>query len=191
MPTQVQIAEHLGMSQQAVSQQLAPLGVDWRIASMDEIRLAYLNHLRNVAAGHRSVDGMDLARERALTEQVDRELKLLTLAEKKGQLVNVDQLEPALARQYMAFKAELEARDDKLKEELDLLYGVDIDLELISTHTRNALAHLSGHVASGGGDAGALASAGRSDAADDDDRLGDRAADVEPEGHGQAGQVQP
>lgn len=166
---------------------MSALSIDWKTASMDEIRLAYLTHLRVVAAGHRSVDGMDLARERALTEQVDRELKMLTLAEKKGQLVNVAQLEPALMRQYMAFKAELEARDDKLKEELDLLYGIDIDLELISTHTRNALAHLSGHVEGGGVAPGQASPAGGAHAADDHDRVGDAAADAQPEGNGQAG----
>jgi len=186
MPTQQEIAEHLGISQQAVSQQMSPIGIDWQQSSMDEIRLAYLSHLRGVAAGHRSADGMDLARERALTEQVDRELKMLTLAEKKGQLVNVGQLEPELQRQYIAFKSELEARDDKLKEELDLLYGIDIDLELISSHTRNALSHLSRHDPSGGRPAGQVAPLGGTVAADDYDRLGDPAAYVEPEGDGEA-----
>lgn len=175
MPTQNEIAEHLGISQQAVSQQLGPLGLDWKTSSMDQIRLAYLTHLRGVAAGHRSADGTDLARERALTERVDRELKMLALAEKKGQLINVAQLEPALARQYMAFKAELEARDDKLKEELDEIYGIDVDLDLISSHTRDALSHLAGHDGSGGGAAGPAAAPSGTDADDDDDGMGDRA----------------
>lgn len=191
MPTQQEIADHLGISQPAVSQQMAPLGIDWKTSSLDAIRLAYLTHLRGVAAGHRSADGMDLARERALTEQVDRQLKLLTLAEKTGQLVNVTQLEPALHRQYMAFKAELEARDDKLKEELDLLYGIDVDLDVISTHTRNALAHLSGHGEGGGGPAGSPAEDGRPDPADDDDGMGGPAPHAEPQGDGQAWALQP
>lgn len=166
---------------------MSALAIDWKTAGMDEVRLAYLTHLRGVAAGHRSVDGIDLARERALTEQVDRELKMLTLAEKKGQLVNVAQLEPALMRQYLAFKAELEARDDKLKEELDLLYGIEIDLELISTHTRNALAHLSGYVEGGGVAPDQASPAGGALSADDHDRVGDAAAHAQPEGDGQAG----
>jgi hypothetical protein len=166
---------------------MAPIGIDWQKATMDEIRIAYLAHLRGVAAGHRSADGMDLARERALTEQVDRELKMLTLSEKKGQLVNVAQLEPELQRQYVAFKAELEARDDKLKEELDLLYGIDIDLELISSHTRNALSHLSRHDPSRGRSGGKTASVRGAFTADDHDSVGDGAAHVEPESDGEAG----
>lgn len=142
MPTQKKIAEHLGMTQQAVSQQLAALKIDVKTATLDEIRIAYIEHLRGVAAGHRSSDGFDLARERALTEQVDRELKQLTLAEKKGQLVNLAQLEPEMLRMFVAFRTELLSRDDKLKSEVDALYGIDVDLGLINVHTRNALAQL-------------------------------------------------
>ena len=142
MPTQTDIADHLGMSQQAVSKQMEPLGLDWRTVSMDTVRLAYIEHLRAVASGHRSVDGFDLARERAMTEQVDRELKQITLAEKKGQVVNLAQLEPELTRMYVAFRTELLARDDKLKSEIDALYGIELDFNYINEHTRNALAQL-------------------------------------------------
>lgn len=172
MPTQQAIADHLGMNQSEVSRHLAALQLDWKTASMDDIRLAYLAHLRGVAAGHRSADGMDLARERALTEQVDRELKQLTLAEKKGQLVNVAQLEAGLSRQYAAFRIELEGRDDKLKEEIDELYGIDVDRDLIAAHTRDALAHLAGHDGGGGSTVAPAPPDGEADAGDDDDGMG-------------------
>lgn len=142
MPTQKKIAEHLGITQQAVSQQLQVLNLDIKTATMDEIRLTYLAHLRGVAAGHKSADGLDLAGERAMTERVDRELKQLTLAEKKGQLVNLAQLEPELLRMFVAFRTEFLSRDDKLKSEIDALYGIDLDLGLVNVHTRNALAQL-------------------------------------------------
>jgi hypothetical protein len=154
MPTQQEIADHLGISQQAVSAQMEPLGIDWRNETMERIRLRYLEHLRGVAGGYRSADGMDLARERALTEQVDRELKQLTLAEKKGQLVNVAQLEPELVRMVVAFRTELLARDDKLKAEIDAVYGIDVDIAFLQEHTRNALAQLARYDARGAGAAG-------------------------------------
>lgn len=190
MLTQVEIAEHLGLNQSEVSRHLGALGIEWKTSSLTAIRLAYLGHLRAVAAGHRSHDGMDLTHERALTERVDRELKQLTLAEKKGQLVNIAQLEPELARQYMAFKAELEARDDKLKDELDTLYGIDTDLQLLQTHTRNALAHLSRHDGGGAGAAAAADDVGDADGLDDNDGLGPIAPPTEPQSHGQAGPLQ-
>ena len=69
MPTQLQIAEHLGITQQAVSKTLDKMGiVEWQLMSLDQIRLAYIKRLREVAAGHASIDGQfDINRERVLT----------------------------------------------------------------------------------------------------------------------------
>lgn len=151
MPTQQEIATHLGMDQGAVSRHLGVLGLDWKTASMDEIRLAYLKHLRAVAAGHQSADGVDLTYERAMTERVDREIKLLTLAEKRGQVVNLEQLEPELSRMVGAFRTALLARDDKLKAEVDALYGINLDLALLNDFTRSALSQLARYDAERGG----------------------------------------
>lgn len=191
MPTQREIAEHLGISQQAVSQQMAPLGIDYRNETLDTIRLRYLDHLRGVAAGHRSADGIDLARERALTERVDRQLKELALAEKLGQLVNLQQLEPELERMVVAFRTELLARDDKLKEEIAALYGVDVDLAILNEHTRNALSQLARYEPGGVGAGGAPGAGGGSAGGDVDDGMVAGSAAFEPEGDGEAGTIQP
>ena len=164
------------MSQQAVSQQLAPLGIDWKTASMEAIRLAYIEHLRAVAAGHRSTDGFDLARERAMTEQVDRELKQITLAEKKGQVVNLVQLEPELVRMFVAFRTELLARDDKLKAEIDALYGIELDPSFLNEHTRNALAQLARYDPGNPGAIGTPGARGGAAGGHDDHGLGEGTA---------------
>ncbi len=176
MATQVEIAEHLGMSQQAVSKQLAQLGIDSSTATLDEIRLAYIEHLRGLAAGHRTHDGMDLTRERAMTEQVDRQLKQLALAEKQGQLVNVAQLEPELARMVVAFRTELLAGDDKLKAEIDAFYGIDLDLAFLNEHTRNSLRQLARYDPEHQGDAASGGQAGGAAGDHDDDGLGEGAS---------------
>lgn len=142
MPTQEQIAEHLDIDQSAVSRQMDRLGIDWRIASMDSIRVQYLRNLRKQAAGHVSESGLDLTEERARTERVDRQLKELTLAEKLGQLVNVNQLEPALQQMVGAFKTEIMSLPDKLKAEVDALYGIDVDVHLLEVHIDDCLAQL-------------------------------------------------
>jgi hypothetical protein len=191
MPTQQEIATHLGMSQQAVSAQMEPLGIDWRNETMERIRLRYLEHLRGVAGGYRSADGMDLARERALTEQVDRELKQLTLAEKKGQLVNVAQLEPELVRMVVAFRTELLARDDKLKAEIDAVYGIDVDIAFLQEHTRNALAQLARYDAGSAGVAGPARASGAAAGGHDDDGLGPGAPSDVGEGDGASRRLQP
>ena len=141
MPTQKAIAEHLDLDQGAVSRHLAELGLDWKTNSMDTIRLAYIRNLRSAAAGHTSGE-FDLTRERAMTEKVDREIKLYTLAEKRGQLVSLAQLEPELAQMIVAFRTELLSRDDKLKSEIDALYGISVDPQLLEAHTRAALTQL-------------------------------------------------
>lgn len=191
MPTQQAIAEHLGLNQSEVSRHLAALQIDWKTAGMDTIRLAYLAHLRSVAAGHKASDGTDLTNERAMTERVDRELKLLTLAEKRGQLVNLAQLEPELERMVIAFRTEMLSRDDKLKAEIDALYGIDLDLTLVNEHTRAALSQLArygGERASADRPAGELGGAAGGDV---DDGLGQGAAAHVGEGDRVAGALQP
>lgn len=172
MPTQKDIAAHLGLDQAAVSRHMAALGIDWKTTSMDTIRLAYIEQLRGQAAGHVSGNGVDLTYERAMTERVDRELKLHILAEKKGQLINIAQLEPELARAFGAFRAELLARDDKLKDELDALYGVTIDITLLNDHTRTALGQLARYDASRHQHAGAPGGAGAAAGSDGHHGLG-------------------
>jgi len=143
MPTQKDIAKRLDLSQQAVSQHMAELGIAWKTTSLDDITVAYIRKLRGAAAGHVSNDGeMDLTRERAQTERVDRELKLFMLAEKKGQVVSLAQLEPMLQQMVGAFRTELTSLGDKLKTEIDALYGIDLDAALVEEHIRDTLSQL-------------------------------------------------
>ena len=140
--TQQQIADHLDLSQKAVSVFLEKNNLDAALMSLDQIRIEYIRNLRTQASGHRSDGGLDLVHERVLTERVDRELKQYTLAEKKGSLINVAQLEPELMQMIGAFRSELLSRDDKLKATLDALYGVDVDIQLLRDCTYAALNHL-------------------------------------------------
>jgi hypothetical protein len=143
VPTQQQIADHLFMAQPTAHKHLARLAIDWKIASMDEIRGAYLEHLRGQGQAGRLSDGTELTRERALTEQVDRQLKEHQLADKRAQLVNVAQLTPAIDRMVAAWRASLLASDELLKAELDAFYGIDLDIRLLNKRSHQALRHLS------------------------------------------------
>lgn len=139
MPTQKQIADHLDMSQQATAELMGRLAIDWKTASIDQVRVAYIRHLRAQASGHKSEDGLDLIKERVMTERVDRELKELTVAEKRGVLINVTQLDPELMNMIGAFRAELLARDDKLVSDLHALYGIQVDVTILNEFTYAAL----------------------------------------------------
>lgn len=142
MLTQQQIADHLDLERSSVSRLVDRLDIDYRTASIDEIRITYIRHLRESAAGRASDTGIDLVAERAMTERVDREIKLLTLAEKKGQLVNAAQLEQAYGLMVGAFQTELLALPDKLAPELYALYGIEVDVEWLNEHIYGCLEQL-------------------------------------------------
>ena len=147
--TQQQIADHIDLAQQNVSLLLQQMSIDRDSATLDDIRVAYIRKLRTQAAGHRGEDGTDLIAERVLTERVDRELKLFSLAEKKAQLINVAQLEPALMQMVSSFRIELLSRDDKLKADLNVLYGIDVDVQILNDYTNAALSHFARYDAVG------------------------------------------
>jgi hypothetical protein len=191
MPTQQQIAAHLDLSQKAVSELMSELAIDWKKASIDEIRVAYVRRLRAVAAGHKSSSGDDLVRERVENEKLDRQMKELQLAEKKGQLVNVEQLEPMLVQMVVAFRTELITRDDKLKAALDALHGIDVDLQILNEHTHDALEQLARYDPERAGARASGGVEGGSGASDDDDGLGQAVPPAQPEGNGAAGPLQP
>jgi hypothetical protein len=146
--TQTEIAAHLDLDQSAVSRFFKQADFDWRTATLDEVRFAYIRQLRAQASGHVSSTGADLVSERVLTERVEREMKQLVLAEKKAQLINVAQLEPALMQMVGAWKTELLARDDKIKANLDQLYGINLDVQVLNDFTHAAFRHLARYDAS-------------------------------------------
>lgn len=191
MPTQQQIAKHLDLSQGEVSRLLDTLEIDWRGTSMDGIRVAYIRKLRAMAAGHRAANGDDLVAERVQNERLDRQLKELALAEKRSQLVNVEQLEQMLVQLFVSFRAEMLGRDDKLKATLDALYAIDIDLQVLTDHTHDALEQLARYDPERGGFAAPGGGTGAPGAEDGHDGMVARAPAAEPEGHGQAGEVLP
>lgn len=189
MQTQQQIADHLDISQQQISELMQKLGMDWKTASLDVIRVAYIRQLRGVASGHRSNDGLDLTHERVLTERVDRELKLLLVAEKKALLINVEQLEPELMNMVSAYRAEMLARDDKLKADLDALYGIDLDLKILNEYTHAALAQLARYEPSGGGTHTPSGTGAHSSGADEHGGMGAQVSRHVGEGIGETGTI--
>ncbi|WP_289472586.1 hypothetical protein, partial [Klebsiella pneumoniae] len=137
-----------------------------------------------VAAGRTSETGIDLVAERAMTERVDRQIKLLTLAEKRGQLVDAAQLEQAYGQMAGALQTELLALPDKLVQELRTLNGVEDDDEWLNEHIYGCLEQLSRYEPDGPrGDSSDRASP-TSDRADRDDGMGTQASTHEREGDG-------
>lgn len=147
MPTQQEVAVHLGISQQAVSEQMKKLKIVVECSTMDEIRLAYLKRLCEQAAGHENT----LAIERAKTEVVDRQIKELVLEEKRKSLVKIADLKPMLSTMMLAFRNELLSIPQKVVLEIETLHGIRLDPELIGKYIDDALRKLSQYDPGGGG----------------------------------------
>jgi phage terminase Nu1 subunit (DNA packaging protein) len=97
-PSQLELAEHLDLSDRRVREVLTELGVDHRQATRDEIRIRYIRKLREEAAGRATVGKLNLADERA---DLARQQKLRTqvkLYQELGQWAPIEHLTLILSR---------------------------------------------------------------------------------------------
>ena len=102
MLIQHDIAEHLDMSQQAVSQWLARLAIDLADSTLDDIRVAYIRSLREQAAGRAASGDLDLAAERAKLARAQRERIEMEVATERGRLIPADLIEPKIRAAIIA-----------------------------------------------------------------------------------------
>lgn len=103
-------------------------------------------------------------------ELAEAKLSELKLAEKLGELIRIDQLEPELRLMMGAFKIEVTSLADRIKSEIDALHGIDVDIVLLEEHINATLAQLArydpervGTGAPAGGADGAAAENGHND----------------------------
>ena len=144
MASITKVAGIVGISKQALSEHVKKWEVDYQSMTDVELTLMYCKHLRSVASQYSSADGeIDLTRERALKERAERQLTEIKLAEAQGVVINVAEFEKKYAQMIGAWKAELLARDEKLKTLMFTVYGVDVDITYLNEFTNSALEHLS------------------------------------------------
>lgn len=74
VPTQAEVAEHLDMSDRNLRNVLALLGMDHKEVALSKLRVGYIRHLREVAAGRvgGEIGGLDLVQERAALAREQR-----------------------------------------------------------------------------------------------------------------------
>lgn len=100
MPTQSEVASHLILGDARYVRALRDQGVipDPRSADIDEIREAYIRHLREVAAGRASEDGdgLDLVDERARLAKEQADAQALKNAELRKELIPRSEVETAM-----------------------------------------------------------------------------------------------
>nr|VFJ91465.1 MAG: hypothetical protein BECKH772A_GA0070896_100325 [Candidatus Kentron sp. H]VFJ92612.1 MAG: hypothetical protein BECKH772B_GA0070898_1003130 [Candidatus Kentron sp. H]VFJ99333.1 MAG: hypothetical protein BECKH772C_GA0070978_100316 [Candidatus Kentron sp. H] len=97
IPTQVEIGNHLDLSDRSVREILPKLGIDHRQSNLSTIRIAYIRDLRETAAGRGGDEQVNLTLQRTRQAEADANLKQLELFARAQRLVSIDELEPKLA----------------------------------------------------------------------------------------------
>lgn len=128
MLTQQGIAKHLDLSQAAVSTLMAELGIDWKAATLNEIRVAYIRRLREQAAGRAAVGDLDLAGERAALAKAQRERIEMQNAVTRGELAPVVLIEEVLTKAASKTAGILDAIPGMVRRRVPQLTADDIDL---------------------------------------------------------------
>lgn len=126
--SQQDIADHLDMSQQAVSHLMDQLGIDWRTADIAEIRVAYIRRLREQAAGRAASGDLDLATERAGLAKAQREKIEMQNAVTRGELAPVVLIEEVLTKTASKVAGILDAIPGMIRRRVPVLTADDIDL---------------------------------------------------------------
>ncbi len=118
MPTQREVVKHLDLKSTRYVRELRDQGSipDPAHASLDEIRISYIRHIREVAAGRLSKDGtVDLAHERGLLARVQREREAMKNDELRGELLPRDEVVRVVISHIVAAKVKLRAIPKKAR----------------------------------------------------------------------------
>ena len=101
-PKQTEIAAHLDLSDRSVREFLDRYGIEHKHSTLTEIRVAYIRHLREIAAG-RATDGtIDLPTERALLARSQREGQEIKNEVARGTYAPIEALTDVLANASQA-----------------------------------------------------------------------------------------
>lgn len=141
-PTQVEIAEHLDLSERRVRDVLRELGIDHRDSSLDEVRVKYIRVMREKAAGRGSDNNGQLVESR-IEESREKTLALrLDRLERQGEIIVAAQA----AESIVGFAAGLEPVFDSVAadiiEHIESKHQITLDDDLVSKPIRVAIGNL-------------------------------------------------
>ena len=141
---QKEIAEHLDLSQPAVSGLMDRLGIDWKTSTMDEIRVAYIRHLREQAAGRAASGDLDLATERARLAKEQADKVAMQNAVTRGDLAPVVMIEEVLTKTAARLAGIFDAIPGLVRRRVPSLRAEEIDLIAAEiARVRNVVAGMS------------------------------------------------
>ena len=139
-------AEHLGI-QQATLSRLIKHGIidkqDRGKYDLDEVRLVYLKHIRNIAGNNNN--NLELGAERARLAKEQADAKEMENAVERGDLVYIDHIVKQFEQQLMKCKTKLLAVPTKVAAEAHAAADVQEVQEIIETSVLEALSELVGY----------------------------------------------
>src|SRR3990167_1598352 len=127
-PTQAEIAEHVDLSDRSVREFLSDAGMDNKQWTLDGFRIAYIRHLREMAAGRAAAGDLDLATERAMLAREQRIKIEMQNAVTRGELAPVALLEEVLTAAASKVAGVLDAIPGMVRCRVPQLTADDIDL---------------------------------------------------------------
>ena len=141
---QKEIAEHIDLSQPAVSGLMDRLGIDWKTSTIDEIRVAYIRHLREQAAGRAASGDLDLATERARLAKEQADKVAMQNAVTRGDLAPVVMIEEVLTKTAARIAGIFDAIPGLVRRRVPSLRAEEIDLIAAEiARVRNVVAGMS------------------------------------------------
>lgn len=143
MTTQAEIADHLGITQPQVSEHQRR-GLYPRGCTLNQARTAYIEHLREVAAGRGGDAQFRLTEQRARQAEADAQLKELQYWREVGALVAVAELEPLLADWAGIARGEVENAVDKAILDIERRHSITVDREEVDRLMESAFKAIAG-----------------------------------------------
>ena len=127
MPTQLEIAEHLDMSERAARDVLKRLNLDWQAVSLADIRTAYIRDLREKAAGRGGSQLERLNKARIDDLEMKAANGRLVYHEKLRTLIPADDAEKVLADWASYANLEYLGCIERLIQDIDNVLKVTVD----------------------------------------------------------------
>lgn len=132
MPTQREIAEHLDMSERNARDVLKGLDLDWQMASLDEIRIAYIRDLRGKAAGRGGSQLEQLNRARIDDLQQKSANGRLAYHEKLRSLIPVSDAERVLSDWASFANREYLGGLERILQEIENVQKLTVDRTVVA-----------------------------------------------------------
>ena len=143
MTTQKEMADHIDMSVRAIQDVLDKFEFPRKGFDKDKVRVRYIRHLREKAAGRYSGEQLDLAEERARLTFHQANIASLDERVKEGELVSVEEVEKYTRDMVLNCRAKLLSIPTKAAHEFVNLSDLSEIQDALKAHIHEALLELS------------------------------------------------